>query len=259
MITREQHEKERRTSLPRLKVVANGPFGSGKTYFAMTFPKFAYAWIEPNGLVTMETEGKLRDNMVCYEPLVLQRDEKQVIDSRGYFKKLTEFLMQVRIMALKEEVETFILDNATYLLENRWIFINQHQLLKSKSGEINTLGMYGELARWAYRFFLVDIMSLPCHVVVTVHEMEETEEHDGKRTKTGRTISNLLGGFRDKIGGLCNLYTFLDCIKRDGKYEYRARCRPGAGKAAKNNLGLPEMVNDISYGNLVAKLKPKGE
>ena len=57
------------------------------------------------------------------------------------------------------------------------------------------------------------------------------------------------------MGGLFNAYLFLE-LKREGtdKYHYLARCRPSSGKLAKNNLGLPELVENISYDTLVKSL-----
>lgn len=245
---------------PNFKLALNGPFGSGKTYKSMTFPKWAYAMIEPHGIQTARSNPILLENMVCYESFVPSETE----DIKVTFERLSTYIKAVRQMVLDGKVQTFILDNGSHLMENRWIYINKYERLygKAKDGEpapLDTRSMYGTLGRWAYKFFIFEVLSLPCHVVVTFHQSEEMEEDakTGKTLKTGQIITDTLGGFRDDIGGLVNGYLFLEQradAKAPNGYRYFARCMPGAGKQAKNNLGLPEIVEDISYQKLVESL-----
>ena len=250
-ITKEQILSGKHT--PKLRILNNGGFGAGKTYFSMTFPKWKYAMIEPNGITTAISNPHLLKNMVDYEELVPSK-----LDIKECFVKLQNYVIETRKQVLEGVVETFILDNLTHLSENRWIYIDTYErAVSGKSGKTDTLSMYGNLGRWLYRFVVTELLSLPCHVVVNVHEMEEEEEQvqsngQSKRVKTGKVITNTLGGFRKDAAGLFNANLFLECAKTGpDKYVYRARCRPGGGKAAKNNLGLPEFVDDISYDKLM--------
>lgn len=255
-ITREQLLANR--GQVKVKALLNGPFGVGKTYTAMTSPKWAYAMIEPNGLATalVPENTHLLANMVYYESFVPQKDEEPKV----MFERLSQFLGKVREDAKAGKVETLILDNLSHLAENRWIYIEQHEvaLHKTSTGAVNTLSMYNSLGRWLYKFVLTEVISLPCHVMMTCHEMDEEEVQQTaggeKRVKTGRVLSNILGGFRKDAAGLVNLSAFLERQVTAGKVTFRARCLPGNGKPAKNNLGLPEFVENISFQSLMGAL-----
>lgn len=264
---------------PKFKVLLNGGFGYGKTYKAMTFRKWAYAMIEPHGILTARTNPHLLENMVYYQPFLLDVDFAKEFDPtkplpkacpvdcppdcevrqkiKVIFGELETFLHRVKQDALAGTVETCIVDNLTHLLWLRWVYICHFEKNYAKSGELNTLAMYGGLARWA-ELFALRLNALPCHVVLTAHIEEEEEEVEGKKVKTGKWITDTLGSFRSKAGGLFNANLYLD-IKREqvgGKtvYKYLAYCLPTGKVDAKNNLGLPEVVEDISYDKLVAAL-----
>lgn len=254
-VTKEQLESGKH--VPKLRILCNGGFGAGKTYFAMTFPKWKYAMIEPNGITTALSNPHLLKNMVDYEELVPSK-----LDVKECFMRLHNYVAECRKQAEEGLVETFILDNLTHLSENRWIYIDTYEKAVAKSGNVDTLSMYGNLGRWLYRFVVTELLSLPCHVVVNVHQMEEEEEQivngQAKRVKTGQIITNTLGGFRKDAAGLFNANLFLECSKTGpDKYMFKARCRPGGGKEAKNNLGLPEFVEDISYEKLMSSIGVK--
>jgi len=237
--------------MPKFKILANGGFGVGKTYFAMTFPKWAYAMIEPNGILTAMSNQQLLGNMVHYDEFVPSK-----LEIKQCFESLSNYLARVRKEAEEGKIETFILDNLSHLSENRWLYIEQYEPAISKTGKKDTLSQYGNLGRWLYKFILTEVISLPCHVVVNVHIMEEEEEQEmangqTKRVKTGNIITNTLGGFRKDAAGLFNANLFLETKKvGPDKYSYTARCKPGGGKEAKNNIGLPEIVENISYTTL---------
>lgn len=250
MITKEQLQKDKEKV--KLKILFNGGFGVGKTYSAMTFPKWAYAQIEPNGLMTAKSNPHLLENMVCADQFILSKDE----DVGETFKRLSAFCASVREMAKKGEVETFILDNLSHLSVNRWSFVEKYEkAVSAKTGKEDTQSMYGTLGKWLYKFILTEVVALPCHVVVNCHEQdEELDDGTGKLVKTGRVISQTLGGFRNQAAGLFNGTLFLEC-KKDGQgYKYLARCKPSNGKAAKNNIGLPEIVENISYSTIISNL-----
>lgn len=254
IVTKEQIESGKH--VPKLRILCNGGFGTGKTYFSMTFPKWAYAQIEPNGFTTAVANKELLDNMVYYDKFVPSK-----VNVKECFMNLSNFVAQARKDAESGKIETFILDNLTHLSENRWIYIDTYeQAVSKKSGNVDTLSMYGNLGRWLYRFVVTELLSLPCHVVVNCHIQEEEEEQVGrdgtsKRVKTGNVITNTLGGFRKDAAGLFNASVFLDCKKTGpDQYKYSARCRPGGGMMAKNNLGLPELVDNISYKTLIESI-----
>lgn len=233
----------------KLKLLLNGGFGAGKTYTAMTFPKWAYAMTEPNGILTARTNAKLIDNMVFADSFIPNPDE----DIKVTFERMEKYIREMREKAKAGEVETLILDNLTYLSTNRWEYINKYERLMTKSGELDTRGMYGTLGRWLYKFVLTELLTFPGNLVVTCHEMAENEEAmDSKVDKTTPVVSNILGGFREKAAGLFNGSLFLE-VKRVGEnqYKYIARCKKGNLRDAKNNIGLPELVEDVSYSKII--------
>lgn len=240
------------TKKPKFKILCNGGFGTGKTYFSMTFPKFAYAMIEPNGIMTALSNPSLLENMVHYEEFVPAK-----LDLKLCFENLSNYIVKVRKEVAEGKIETFILDNLSHLSENRWLYIEQYEPAITKKGSIDKLAQFGNLGRWLYKFILCEIISLPCHVVVNVHVMdeeleEENERGESKRKKTGNIITNTLGGFRNDAAGLFNATMFLECLQQpQGAYKYRAICKPTSKYAAKNNIGLPQIVEDISYSKLV--------
>ena len=251
MITREQLVAGEKKI--HFKLLLNGPFGSGKSYTAMTFPKWAYAMVEPKGILTARVNPPLLANMVYYEEFVPSEAE----DIKLTFQRYSAFLKQARADAEAGKIETLIVDNLTHLMENRWLYIQKYERQVGKSGSEDTRSMYGTLSRWAYKMTVMELLSVPAHVVLTAHVMEEEDEdpQTGKLTKTGQSITNTLGSFRDKVGGLFNGNLWLE-VKRLGvnQYQYLARCRPSGGKPASNNLNLPELVENVSYETLMKAL-----
>src|SRR3990167_5806953 len=208
---------------PKFKILCNGGFGTGKTYFSMTFPKWAYAMIEPNGILTAISNPSLLENMVHYEELIPSK-----LEIKQCFEAMSNYIARVRKEVEEGKVETFILDNSSHLSENRWLYIEQYEPAISKTGKKDTLSQYGNLGRWLYKFMLTEVVSLPCHVIVNVHTMEEMEEQESdregtKRVKTGHIITNTLGGFRNDAAGLFNANIFLEVQNLpDAKYKHRA-------------------------------------
>lgn len=242
---------------PHFKILDNGGFGTGKTFFAMTFPKWAYCMIEPNGIMTARSNPGLLDNMVHYEDCVPTKlDLRQVFEQR-----IPNYIAKVRKDIEEGLVEAFILDNLSHCSENRWMYIDQFEpawVIKKGHQVKDARSQYGNLGRWLYKFILTEVVSLPCHVIVNVHTMDETTEEEtssgeAKQVKTGGIITNTLGGFRDDAAGLFNANIFLE-VKNlpEGKYERQAICLPTTKyPTAKNNIGLPQVVKNISYQTLV--------
>ena len=260
MVTKEQFQG---ADYPvRLKVMANGGFGTGKTFLAMTFPKWAYAMIEPNGILTAKQNPELLKNMVHFDEFVPSVDE----DIKVTFERLSAYIAQCKQDAKEGKIQTFILDNGTHLSEMRWLYIEKYELQTSrKTGEVDTLSGYRALGDWMWKFFIKEVISIPCHVVVTFHQQEEMETvtDDGGRSKqrpTGRIITSTLGRFRDTAPGLFNASIFLERHKFGNGWVFKARCigPEGAGKPAKNNLGLPEIIDNISFEKIMGYLKKEG-
>lgn len=228
-----------------LKVLANGGTGTGKTYFSFTFPRVAYAGTEPNGLDTARANGSLLNNLVYADEFIPSPAE----EIKGTFDRLEAFISKAHVDAKEGKVETLVLDNITFLSENRWMYIGKHEKLVTAQGALDTRGMYGTLSRWLYQFTLTKILSFPGNVVVTCHEQIEGDEAmERKVDKTTPVVPNILGGFREKIAGMFSASIYLEKKRMtDGKYVYSARCQKGGQRDAKNRYNLPEIVESVSY------------
>ncbi len=250
-ITKEQILKGE--SKQTLKVLVNGQTGTGKTYFGFTFPKVVYLGTEPNGLDTAKSNPQLLDNLVWAEEFIPSPDE----DIKSVFERLDAAINKAHADYKAGTCETLFLDNFSFLSENRWIYINRYELLRSTGGNTDTRGMYGILSRWLYNFTLTKLLSFKGNVVVTCHEQAEGDEAmERKVDKTLSIAPNILGGFREKVAGMFSASIYLE--KRrfgDGKYEYWARCQKGNQRDAKSRYGLPEFVKNISYAAVMEAIQ----
>lgn len=241
----------------KIKTLVVGPPGSGKTYHAGGYPKSYWMSTEPSGFETIECNPQLFKNVVKYQEFI----PSPVKDLKQVFSEIQTSCKEAHEMAAKGEVETLVLDNITYLAENRWMFINKYQPETNRAGELDTRGMYGKLGRWLYEFTLMNICSFPGNVVVTSHIKQEHEEAMKKKIGNEDIVADILGGFRNQAPGMFSLVMFIDKIKKDGKYLYVARVDVGQGKLAKNRYNLPEVIENVSYQTVVdaiAKAKQGG-
>ncbi len=240
----------------KTKTLANGYTGSGKSHFVITHHKTAWAITEPGTEILLSTHPELAKNVVYHETFLPSPTEnvKQVLE------RLDKFILKAHEDCKTGKVETLALDNLTFYVATYWMYLNMFQPLKTRTGELDTRSMYGVLSRDVYKFLLVKILSFPGNVIVTCHEQYEGEEAMEKKTdKTTPIVPNILGGMREKIGGMFSASIYLD-KKRvgEGKYKYLARCQKGNLREAKNRYGLPEIVEDISYQKMIDTIKQGG-
>ena len=235
-----------------LKVLVNGGPGTGKSYFGLGFPKVAWLLTEPGNLVLLETHPELKKNVAWYEEFIPSPTE----DIKATFVRLDAAIMKAHTEFKEGKIETLFLDNISFLFENRWLFINFYEKLVGSGGTLDTRGMYGTLGRWGYKFTIMSLLSFPGNVIVSCHEMVEGEAAmEGKVDKSTPIVPNILGGFREKIEGMFSASIYLDKKRvAENVYKYYARCQKGNMRSAKNRLGLPEIVEDISYGNIIKSI-----
>lgn len=228
-----------------LKILSNGGSGTGKTYLGFTFPKIAYIGTEPNGLDTAKSNEALLNNLVWADEFIPSVSE----DIKVTFDRMEKSIEQAHKDQVDGKVETLFLDNFTFLAENRWIFINKHEPVRSSNGSLDTRGMYGTLSRWLYNFTLTRLLSFKGNVVVSCHEQAEGDEAMESKTNKAMTIAPaILGGFRDKVAGMFSASIYLEKKRKgENQYEYWARCQEGNQRPAKNRYNLPEMIKDVSY------------
>ena len=238
-----------------LKILVNGGPGTGKSYFGIGCPKVAWLITEPGNLVLLETHPEMAKNVVWHEEFI----PSPIEDIKKVFERLDAAILRAHMDFKEGKIETLFLDNISYLFENRWMYLNQYERLTGRDGVLDTRGMYGTLGRWGYKFTIMSLLSFAGNVIVSCHEMVEGEEAMASKVdKTTPIVPNILGGFREKIAGMFSASVYLDKKKLgENKYAYAARCEKGNMREAKNRLGLPEIVNDISYTSIMANLKKK--
>lgn len=233
-----------------LKMMAVGGSGAGKTHFAATFPKCYFLSTEPGGMDTIRTNPLLFKNLVGWDEFIPENPT----DTKRVFEELAKSTLEAKQMAKDGKVETLVLDNISFLSENRWVYIEQYEKEITLQGAVNTQAMYGKLARWLYQFTLMNLLTFPGNVVVTAHEQLESDEAlEKKPDKSTPVLANILGGFRDKADGMFSLVVYLAKIRDDvqKKYRYMARTNKGNQRNAKSRIELPEVIEDISYAKLI--------
>lgn len=258
----ESKQKEELSQIKtKIKTLVIGESGSGKTHFSGTFPKSYWICTEPGSLDTLDSNPKLLANVVKHEYYI----PNPIEELKDLFIRINNAVIEAHKMYANGEIETLVLDNATYLMENRWMFVNQYQrIVSSNTGEEDTRGMYRKLSDWAYPFFLKSFTSFPGNVVVTSHVRQESDEAM-KKKKIGQDfdiVPDILGGFRNQIPGLFSLVMFLNKIESKDGYRYIARTDKGKGQQAKNRYNLGDKVENISYDTIVNAIltaKQKGE
>ena len=239
-------------SKPTLKILGNGMSGTGKTYLLFTFPRVAYLGTEPNGLDTARSNQALLNNLVWADEYIPSVTE----DIKDTFVRLDKGIEQAHKDQADGKIDTLGLDNITYLAQNRWLYINKYEIIRTKSGEVDLRSMYGTLSRWLYTFTLTRLLSFKGNVFVACHEQTEGEEAMENKTNKALTIAPaILGGFRDMAAGMFSASIFLE-KKRLGpdKYEYWARCQEGNQRPAKNRYNLPEMIQNVSYKTILESI-----
>jgi hypothetical protein len=236
-----------------LKVLVNGGTGTGKTYFGFTFPKVAYIGTEPNGLDTARANPKLLENLVWADEFIPSPHE----DIKIVFERMMKALDEAHKQYASGEIETLFLDNLSFLSENRWLYINKYEPLKTNQGVLDTRGMYGVLGRWLFNFAQNWLLSFKGNVVVSCHEQTEGDEAMENKTDKTMTISPaILGGFRNTVSGMFSASIYLEKKRLgDNKYQYNARCQKGNQREAKNRYNLPEIVENVSYLKIMETIK----
>lgn len=246
-----------------IKCVLIGNFGSGKSYDLGTFPNSLIGFFGAGEEDTIKYKPKLYNNLYGYKTFI----PTDMVDTKRVFDEFNEFIKEARKLAVEKKIDTVGIDTLNYLVDYRWMFINQYQKVLSRQGNVDTLKMYGTLSTWFKTEVKMQIMSLPCNVVINCHEKFEAEEAKDledmlpevkKRLMENPIVANILGSARNEVGGLCS-YTFFKEKQQymEGgktKYKYLLRTNKGGGKNAKSRLELPEVI-DITDKSLYDVLR----
>ena len=253
---------------PTFRMQVNGMFGSGKSRLAMTFPKVFYVGTEPGGIdfLHLPENRELLGNLVEYEIVLPDEntDIRELLKDPTVNKTGQEEMGRIykatrrgKELYTKGEVKTLVLDNLTYLAEMKWMEIDKYgKVFSAKTGNLDTQAMYGNLARWLYRFVLTEICTFKGNVVVTCHLRKESEEAMAEKLdKTQDVVPNILGGFRNQSEGMFGASIYLERKVEPDKTRFIAYCEKvkamGSTINAKNRYGLPAIVENVSYQTLM--------
>lgn len=261
-------------SPPKLKIQANGPFGSGKTSFALSFPDVYYIGTEPEGIEILRspTGRHLLNNLVEYEmvyidPLAGRDDIKDFIEERT--GKLYQAIKRAHEMAKAGKVKTLVLDNLTYTAALMWEYMLRYKTNEylTDKGAVNKLQMYGGLKQWLFRLCIAHVLPFPGIVVVTCHLKSESDEKMKKKKDAAvDVVPNIMGGFRDESEGLFTASLYLErrlnrVEGKDGKMETRTKfvcytenviAMGGSKLLAKNRHGLPPVIENVTYDKIMS-------
>jgi hypothetical protein len=160
----------------------------------------------------------LKKNMVGYDSFI-PSDSKEI---KNVLESLKAELVVVREMVDKGEIETVILDNITYLADTVFTYYHKVSPVLDNRGNVDKWGAFRELDEWL-KSFILKLLTMPCHVVVTAHEKLESDEAMEKKSNNENPIvPNILGGFRNKIEGMFSYVLYVFFIKPN---HFRWQCK----------------------------------
>ena len=274
-------------SKPKLTFLVNGLYGFGKSHFGMTFPKVYCISTDIAGLefLRIPENNKLMDNLVKFENLTPHNDMEykeifnETVKDGVKHGKLYQYVNEAKILFNEGKVETLFIDQYTDLSELHFRYQEIFDLVKSdKTGNTDTMAMYGQLKSWLYNFTIQEVLTFPGNVVTACHLKRESEDTieglDNPEGKQGKSRAGLvdkdsdlkpalLGGFRFLIEGKFGASIYLD-IKLEGgakkRIAYCGRVRAmNTWVNAKNRFGLPDTLENANYETVLKNLKVKGE
>lgn len=208
----------------RLRVLLQGPPGSGKTTTASQFPKSYVADCDAN------LAGALRWLKANGKPLPVGYDTIDEVEPKSRFAHLVKCVGEA---AASPDVETIILDSATKISD----YIMAHVLAKQGKSqmEMTSWGFY--LSFW--KDLIAQLSTCKKHLVLLVHEKVEKDEID----QTLKYFLAIPGQFGGIAGAL-----FTDVWRCEAetkgfgaaaKTEYVVRTSPNFKFQLKNSFGLP--------------------
>ena len=261
-------------SKPKTSLMLCANFGEGKTTVAISFPKFFYIGFRQGGLEVLRQpkNEKYWNNLVRYEELVPETDEDLVDihqpekgSKDGQIKnRLARLVKEATEMTKKGEVETLILDDSTDWVETKQKYVWKFREKKSdKTGNIDTMSMYGDLKNLVSDDLDRIIMPYRKHgnlVFIThlVRETDQTMQTAAIVDKTTNLNPDIVGAFRREIHRKFENVIFMESVVRQGERKFvgytQKQAAMGTIILAKNVLGLPPVIDNLTYETLMANV-----
>jgi hypothetical protein len=253
---------------PKTSLLLAANFGEGKTSVIITFPKLFYIGFRQGGLevIRQSRNEKFKENLVRYEELCPKSDEelRAMFMPDGRKGLIYKYLDEAKEMAQRGEVETLALDDGTDGVENIQKYIWTFRKKLTEKGGEDTQGMYGDLKLTLSNLIDRDILTFRKfgNVVMSFHVMREAEQTiEGTKTRAGAVdkmsdvYPDIIGSFRREVQRKFENVLYLETKLEPGTRKYRAYTSKqvafGTVLLAKNCLGLPPIVENVSYETLL--------
>lgn len=217
----------------KVRLILQGPAGSGKSDLACNFPKPYFIDIDVNlgGVIRRRTKSKL--------PLPIgfdfldKNDKGEPITMPNRFKRLDELLLAAQS---NDAVETIILDSGTTLVD-----VMMAEVLRQQSKSEFTKREWGFFAILAKKM-LGTLAAMRKHIVLICHEKTEKDEK-------GAVVYPTKIAWPGQVGENLGAY-FTNVWRCENKqvpklpgpgvdYKFLVRTMPDYKYSLKNTLGLP--------------------
>lgn len=257
---------------PKSTIMLCSNFGEGKTSVAITFPKIFYVGFRQGGLEVLRQpkNAHYKSNLIRYEDMVPKSDEdlKDIFNPSNRAGKIFKMIDEAKEMARKGEVETLILDDFTDCIENIQKYVWRWEPKKTDRGLDDNQSMYGVLKTRTSDLFDREILPFRKlgNLVVTTHLMREADQTiEGTATRAGAVdkksdlYPDIIGSFRREVQRKFENVLYMECkLDASGGKKYVAyttkQVAMGTTILAKNVLGLPPVVEDVTYQKLMASV-----
>jgi hypothetical protein len=230
----------------RLRLILQGPPGSGKTTLASQFPRAHIIDIDVNlgGTLRFLTEKKLT-LPVSFD--VLDRDEKGiVVPLPQRYARLDACL---KAAGESPDIDTIVIDSGTTLSEVMIAEVLRQQQKSEMSKR--EWGFFATLAR----HFLGVLRQVRKHIVLIVHEKTE-------KLESGAIVYPIKVAWPGQVGQNIGAYFTnvwrceVDVVAKgmSNEYKWLIRTMPDAKYELKNSLGLPAKF-EFKWETIAEKLK----
>ena len=222
----------------KLKVLAYGQSGSGKTCFAGTFPN-SYFYDTDNGMLSLRN-SKNKIEFDTYNDADLSKPKAilEIDKKTGELQKDCPY-------------DTIVVDGITTIADlamNRILFNN------GRAGGVPQQQDWLQQMNWI-KNFIVTLLALPKHIVVLAHEQIEKDENFGSI----KALPLVTGKLAGKIGLFFDEVYNSQAVTKGKETDYRLLTKSTSVYTAKSRLGCFDMYEKPDFAHLMAKVEEENE